>query len=133
MRKPAPVALFVLTLASALGALFAACADPDTQTPTCVNNVGANGLVATDGGCEGFASCVVNGNVAPASQCCVGDGGVPLTGNDLETCLFGFGDPSCRYLSSSYSDMGTNVIYTCSATAPDGAGGSSPGDGGADG
>jgi hypothetical protein len=135
MRKPAPARIIVLTLASAIALVFAACANPDTQTPTCVNNVGDAGLMNVDGGCEGFAICIgSNGHATAAVNCCVGDAGA-FTGNDLATCLYGFADPSCPYLVSSVSQMGMDVVFTCSTTPPPsgGTGGSTPSDGGADG
>jgi hypothetical protein len=120
-HPPAASALLAVFLAGAAAAMalaIGACADPDTQTPTCVPNVDQTGVHVVANGCEAFPTCTV-GNGA-ASNCCVQDGGAPLTGNDLATCLYGYGDPQCAYLVSTTD--GANVSYTCSATAPTGAG-----------
>jgi hypothetical protein len=59
------------------------------------------------------------------------DGG-PFVGNDLASCLYGYGDPSCPYLNTVSTMMGMNVIMTCSMTPQmgPGSGGSGAGGGG---
>jgi hypothetical protein len=113
------------TVALAIGA----CSNPDTQSPNCHSNVNANGLYADPNDnmtCYGFAACPSG----EPSTCCVDDNGAPLTGNDLATCLHGYGDTSCAFLISSTTvdDAGAaGVAYTCSATMPSGTGGSDGG------
>jgi hypothetical protein len=122
MRTSAPSAssailvVFLASAGAAVAVAIGACADPDTQTPTCTPNVDEGGIFhAVDGGCEQFAQC----DLGPASACCTDDDGGALTGNDLATCLYGYGDPSCVYLLSSTD--GLNVTYTCSTTPDAGA------------
>jgi hypothetical protein len=126
MRTPSNPHLLRLALGAIVASVFAAfvaCADPDTQTPTCVPNVGEAGINSTiANGCEQFAVC----EMGPPAACCVNADGGALTGNDLATCLHGYGDPSCVFLLTMYTgDGGNNVIYTCSTTPPMGTGGSS--------
>jgi hypothetical protein len=95
MDKPAArrrIAPFAAALA--LGSLVAtviACADPDGTTPTCVQDVGEAGYVATQGGCSEFALCLDDagtpqGTVADIVKvCCPADAG------DQAACLFGYG------------------------------------------
>jgi hypothetical protein len=148
MRKLAPASfirrprLWLLLLATAsvsVGVAIAACANPDTYTPMCTPNVGVEGggfgidPLLDDGGCEPLAVCVPGcpPNVSvncPAALCCVNDGGVKdgvivdggaFTGNDLASCLYGYGDPSCPFLLSTVTDggdAGPGVIYNCSLT-----------------
>ena len=100
LLSPGPILVLVLAGAAATVALvIGACTDPDTQTPTCDNNVNANGIYArTPTGATGSPSAAPTG--AP-STCCVDADGGALTGNDLATCLHGYGDQTCAYLVST--------------------------------
>jgi hypothetical protein len=89
-------------------------------------------------GCDQFPTCLLGA----AINCCTGDGGATLTGNDLETCLYGYGDPSCPYLQITYvqGTSGIEMNYKCVTSPPDGgnqgtggAGGGGAGGGGAGG
>src|SRR5580700_3581240 len=89
-RRIAPFAL-----ALALGSLLAAgvaCSDPEGTTPTCVQDEGAEGYVATDGGCSEFALCMDDaGNTQSTIAsiirvCCPADGG-----ESQAACLYGYG------------------------------------------
>jgi hypothetical protein len=115
-----PILIPLLAGAAATVALaIGACANPDTQSPTACTS-GPYGL------CEGFAVCASG----PASTCCVDADGGALTGNDLYTCLYGYGDPSCTYLvpTTTILDGGdVGVSYMCSTTMPTGSGGSDGG------
>jgi hypothetical protein len=129
MRLPAhPILVSLLAGAAAtVAVVIGACADPDTQTPSCVDNVDQYGEHPATNGCEGFATCPSG---APAT-CCMADAGVPLTGNDLATCLHGYGDPACSYIITTISGTsGTNVTYTCSANPPSTPSGDAGSDGG---
>ncbi|WP_281329801.1 hypothetical protein [Polyangium sp. 6x1] len=65
----------------------AACASEEGTTPTCNQDLDGNGHIDNvDNGCNPFASCVVNGKVAPATECCK-----DLTGYELQACLYGYG------------------------------------------
>ncbi len=81
---------------AAFSAGFAGCAQEGT-TPTCENNVTADGILihkvkdpATP--CESFGKCYVGGAQHPAKDCCVNAKGEPLTGSALTQCLYGFGE-----------------------------------------
>jgi hypothetical protein len=139
MGKHRVPALILAVFATSVAAAIAACANPDTLTPSCNPNVDKNGIkppVADS--CTMFAACYLrDGAAGTPAQCCVDDGGAPLTGNDLNTCLYGFGDPSCPYLiTRNATGTGMNITETCSLT-PDtgggGTGGSGPGDAGGNG
>ncbi len=151
MRKlaPSPIAVRILVVAasSALVAI-GACANPDTQTPACNDNVKSFGVdPSVTNGCEGFAPCSLpplQGG-SQASGCCVDADGGALSGNDLASCLHGYGDSTCPYLCVTTTMMGTNMYFQCSSTpCPTGSGtggsgtggggtGASPKDGGGDG
>jgi hypothetical protein len=117
MRTPAPRtsrALLVLlggALFSALAA-GAACSDTNGVTPMCDNNItdaGADsGLCPDPNGCYMFATCAASPS-SPAA-CCVGPDGGPLGGNDLASCLYGYG--ACTTFTST-TDMNGNMTYTC--------------------
>jgi hypothetical protein len=128
MRLPArPILVsFLAGAAATVAVVIGACANPDTQSPTCIDNVDQYGAHPVDGGCEGFATCPSG---APAT-CCMADAGVPLTGNDLATCLHGYGDPACAYIITTTSTSGTNVNYTCSESPPSAPSGDAGSDGG---
>ena len=81
-RKP------VLLLATGLVGL-AACTGYQGQTPTCTFNVGPNGIIPEDSGCEQFAVCTAN--PSNPAECCVDSSGNALTGQDLVSCLNGYG------------------------------------------
>ena len=121
MRKLAPsrpVVLFLLASAASVALVFGACANPDTLTPTCTNNVGPNGINQTvANGCELVAPC----DKGAAALCCTAPDGGALAANDFNACLHGYGDPTCSYLVNTPYDGG--VILTCSPTAPGDAGG----------
>jgi hypothetical protein len=93
---------------------FVACANPDTQNPTCTYNVDEGGILPAADGCESFATCPLEGG-APA--CCTADDGGALGSNDYRACLHGYGDPDCAHLLSTPVEGG--VLFTCS----DGGGG----------
>lgn len=100
-------AFLVALVAAAIG-FAAACSNPDTQDN------------CTGDGCSKFAAC--NGTI---DSCCAG-----LKDNDLAECRYGYGDPTCSYLSSVTN--GTNVAYTCATAPPDGGGTGGGGTGGGD-
>jgi hypothetical protein len=88
MRTPAS-SLLLTMLAGTAVAVIGACTTTATQTPSCIDNVGAAGIEAIDGGCEGFATCYVNGAPAAPETCCAEAG----TGVDFASCVYGFGGP----------------------------------------
>lgn len=103
-------ALIVLAVSGAA----VGCAQEGT-TPTCNDNVNANGMQNdVDDPCNAFGKCIIGGEVRPAADCCVDENGDPFTGNKLTFCLYGFGAV----------DVGD---------APGGSGGSGAGGGGAGG
>ena len=117
MLKPTPFNLVTVFAAALLiGAAFSAmgaCSSPDGMTPMCTFNVDDSGIVAQDGGCEGFALCVgKDGGQQPAKMCCVddtSDAGAPLTGDALAQCLYGYGEgppPGSTSSSSASSSSG---------------------------
>ena len=90
---PRSVAIRALILA-ALAALplSAACSGEDGVVPTCAPDVTEAGIQLVDGGCSRFAICVNEaGNQVPVAECCKDSDGKPLTGSELQTCLYGYG------------------------------------------
>jgi hypothetical protein len=75
-------------------------------TPTCDDNVDDGGMLLDPNGCAQFAACPSG---APAT-CCVNADGGPLTGNDLASCLYGYG--GCTSFAVA-TDMSGNMIYMC--------------------
>lgn len=86
---------------AAWGAALPGCAQ-EGKTPTCVNNVTADGmqtvvfdendeLVRRDDLCNPFGKCLVGGDHRPAAACCVDEDGEPMTGGRLVNCVYGFG------------------------------------------
>jgi hypothetical protein len=91
LRKAFAGCAAVLALA-AWGGPLAGCA-VDSKTPTCSNNVTADGMQNdVDDPCNAFGVCIIDGERAPASKCCVDDDGEPFTGSKLTSCLYGFGE-----------------------------------------
>jgi hypothetical protein len=86
---PTSTRQLVLLVATSLSSLAAGCVSDHGQTPSCIFNVGPNGIIAEDSGCEQVALCTVN--PANPAACCVDSSGNPLTGNDLVNCLYGYG------------------------------------------
>jgi uncharacterized membrane protein YgcG len=133
--RPRATAFFAVALVASLAPVaassFAGCTSTDTLTPSCTNNVTANGMTPDDAGCSVFATC----SLGAAALCCKAADGGALGSDDLATCLYGYGDPSCPYLQIVYSDMGTEMAYTCVTSPPDGGAGTggSGGGGGAGG
>jgi hypothetical protein len=114
---PRSVLITLLAGAATAAALaFAACANPDTQNPSCTNNVDQYGIHPSDTGCDQLATCTKG---PPAACCTTADGG-PLGTNDLLACLHGYGDPNCAYLLTTPVEGG--VLFTCSdgGDLPDG-------------
>jgi hypothetical protein len=128
MRKPSMlVTVFAAAVVAALSAM-GACSSPDGVTPDCQFNVGGNGVVGMPNGCEGFAPCVVNGKVRPATECCIDDStdaGTPLVGDALAICLYGYGAGPAPGDTTSAASSGSSTTSTTSSSG--GAGG---GDGG---
>lgn len=90
------------------GSLFAAqaCTAGDGATPTCQQDVTANGNQNNPDGCNKFAACRDgSGNVVPDEMvgdvCCKDADGKPFQGQLLELCKYGYGAPAD--LSSSAS------------------------------
>jgi hypothetical protein len=130
--------IFILgVLAASVAAAIAACANPDTLTPMCVPNVDEAGITPPNmASCTQFAACYLkDGAPGTAAECCVSPDGGPFVGNDLQTCLYGYADPTCPYLISTTSMMGMNVVFMCSLTPGTGNGGTGggPSDAGAGG
>src|SRR5689334_18637818 len=85
-------------IASAMGAgLFAGCAQ-EGKTPTCVDNVTAQGMqtvVLDENGdfvdpsrfCNPFGICIKGGNRRRAADCCVDADGTAFTGGKLAQCV----------------------------------------------
>lgn len=122
-----PLLVMILTGAAASGLVaIGACANPDSQTPSCTPNVDRYGEHAIDSGCESFPTC----SLGPPAACCTNADGGALTGNELADCLFGYG--ACASLVTT-TDSAGNQVMTCSDSYDAaGAGGSSSGaDGGA--
>jgi hypothetical protein len=84
LRRPLRAVLLVASLLAA-----AACTSEEGVTPTCAQDMTANGHVKTDGGCNPFAVCVIDGKVSSPSQCCA-----PFKDNqyDYAACLYGYGE-----------------------------------------
>ena len=61
---------------------LAACSNDQGQTPSCDFNVGRNGIIPDDSGCEQFAVCAAS--PSDPTQCCVDAG-------DRNQCLYGYG------------------------------------------
>ena len=120
-----PILLMILTgAAAAVLVEIAACATPDSQTPSCIPNVDQEGEHAIDGGCETFPTCPLG----PPAACCTSADGGALTGNDLADCLYGYG--ACVSLVTSTDSEGNQVV-TCSDSYDAGGAGGSAADGGA--
>lgn len=112
MQNPRFASLLVKVLggtAIALGVALGACGGVTGVTPDCTYNVDENGIKATKDGCEAFAVC----DKAPndPSKCCVDSKGNALTGDNLATCLFGYGAGPAPTTSSS-SGGGTGGMGT---------------------
>lgn len=105
-----------LLLAAAILGAIGACTSTSSQTPSCVENVDQTGIHPVADGCEGFAVCPSG---APSTCCQDGDGGA-LTGNNLATCLYGYG--GCAAIITTSDAMG-NTTYVCSSTYDAGSGG----------
>ena len=114
MHKPESAPLLVKVLGGAAIALctaLGACSDSNGVTPDCTFNVDENGIHAKSDGCEKFSPCLdKNGNPQDAHKCCVDDKGAALTGDDLATCLFGYGagEPPTTSGGTGGGDGGTN-------------------------
>jgi hypothetical protein len=80
--------LLVLGLSAALCALGLGCSSEEGTTPTCKPDVTADGHDKVDDGCNPFATCVIDDQAAPATECCKGfDEGT----YEREACLYGYG------------------------------------------
>ena len=128
---PRYAALLVAVSAVAFG-LAGACTTEEGSTPTCVEDLTDDdgGAVANrhlDGGCNPFAICLDDqGNAQAPEACCVDANKQPLTGTELQICLYGYGaanPPTTTSTSTSTSTTGGGG----------GAGGSGGGNGGAGG
>lgn len=84
------LASLALALVAALF-LGTACNSEEGETPTCVQDVTADGHTPTEKGCNPFAPCVVNGTVQPATECCKSVGGGNPDSYDYQACMYGYG------------------------------------------
>jgi hypothetical protein len=129
MGKRLPI-LILGVFAASVAAAIAACANPDTLTPMCDSNVSEAGILPPNANsCTQFAACYLkDGAPGTAAQCCVSADGGPFVGNDLASCLYGFGDPMCPYLiTRNATGTGMNISQTCSLTPDMGGGGGGTG------
>lgn len=104
-----------------VGSLLAmqACTAGEGATPTCVQDVSANGNADLDNGCNQFAACRAdplntNSPILPATECCKSPPitGSPFQGTELKICL-------CAY--------GEDVEKNCPSPSENGAGGAGGG------
>ena len=111
---PRYAALLVAVSAVAFG-LAGACTTEEGSTPTCVEDLTDDdgGAVANrhlDGGCNPFAICLDDqGNAQAPEACCVDANKQPLTGTELQICLYGYGaanPPTTTSTSTSTSTTG---------------------------
>ncbi|MFO0757277.1 MAG: hypothetical protein U0359_12350 [Byssovorax sp.] len=108
------VALVILAALATLPATFA-CSGDVGVVPQCEPDVTDAGIQIVEDGCSGFAICLNDaGNRVPAAECCKDQDGKPLTGGDLELCLYGYG---------AVSAPGGGSGTTSSSSSGGGAGG----------
>ena len=80
----------VAALFASLVCVLAACgSDGDGTTPTCQQDVTADGHQEIDNGCNPFALCVVNGQVANPDDCCKDQG--EKNSYEYKACMYGYG------------------------------------------
>jgi hypothetical protein len=96
MRNPRPEAKLVVKVLAAAAiaacAALAACSTVVGTTPDCTYNLDGGSIQNIPNGCEQFAPCLdKDGNEQDPHACCVDSSGMPLTGTDLATCLYGYG------------------------------------------
>jgi hypothetical protein len=86
MRRTRLAARLAGSLLAALLVTIGGCAD-EGVTPTCKQDVEANGHADVEGGCNPFGLCIINGKAAAPAECCKD---FPK-GYDFEACMYGYG------------------------------------------